>query len=90
MVTGTTEKGLTCETGKTPDGRPLVNIKCTKAGFGDAIVLEDKQDGTARGASFKFRIKGLTNPRLRGWPSYFKMFTMDRDFRYIDQNFADQ
>lgn len=70
------DRGLECNTGETADGRPFVNITCSRAGFGAT--------GTTKGASFKFKIKGLTNPRMRNHVSYFKMYTMDPEFRYID------
>ena len=70
------DKGLECNTGETADGRPFVNITCSRAGFGET--------GTAKGASFKFKIRGLTNPRMRHYVSYFKLYTLDQKFRYID------
>ena len=70
------DRGLECNTGETADGRPFVNITCSRAGFGAT--------GTPKGASFKFKIKGLTNPRMRNHVSYFKMYTMDPEFRYLD------
>ena len=31
-----------------------------------------------------FKIKGLTNPRIRNFKSFFKLYTLDEEFRYID------
>lgn len=35
-------------------------------------------------------IGGLTNPRQKGLASFFRIFTLDEDFKKIDQNFEDQ
>ena len=51
---------------------------------------DDSFERTEKGEKFKFKIKGLTNPRLRNYTSFFKIYTMDEQYRYIDQNFADQ
>jgi hypothetical protein len=65
-----TEKGLECNAGQTFDGRQFVNITCSRAGFGGK--------GTPKGASFIFKIGGLTNPRMRNFVSYFKLYTLDQ------------
>lgn len=59
-----------------------MNITCTRNVFGDA--------GTAKNETLKIKIKGLTNPRATNYKSYFKLYTMDRAFRYIDQNLKNQ
>lgn len=69
---------LECVTGETEERRSFVNITCTRAVFGN--------DGTAEGDIFEFRIKGLTNPRLKNMQSFFKLYTMDAKYRYIDEN----
>ena len=69
LIEGTTAKGLECKTGQTQDGRYFVNITCSQSGFGPY--------GTSKGDSFKFRIKGLTNPRTRNLKRMFKLYTMD-------------
>lgn len=48
------------------------------------------EDGTAKGDSFKFEIKGLTNPRLLNYVSFFSIYSVDTEGRYIDTNFSDQ
>ena len=78
-------KGLACSPGyfRSPHGhRPFVDIECTRNVFGE--------DGTSKGESFKFEIKGLTNPRLLNYVSYFHIFSVDTEGRYIDTNFSDQ
>ena len=83
LVTGSNSKGVGCISGRTElEQRHFVNITCDKNGFG--------ADGVAKGTSLKFRIKGLTNPRMKNKLSYFKIYTMDSQFRYIDQNFDDE
>ena len=44
----------------------------------------------SKGQTLKFKIGGLTNPRMKNKLSYFKIYTMDSSFRYIDQNFDDE
>ena len=83
VVNGASSKGVGCVSGRTElEQRHFVNITCDKNGFG--------ADGVAKGTSLKFRIKGLTNPRMKNKLSYFKIYTMDSQFRYIDQNFDDE
>jgi len=55
-----------------------VNITCDPEEFGP--------DGTEKGAELTFKITGLTNPRFKNYMSYFKLYTMDADKRYIDEN----
>lgn len=83
LVTGATQKGVGCVSGRTEEEqRHFVNITCDKNGFGS--------EGVGKNASLKFKIKGLTNPRMKNKLSYFKIYTMDSQFRYIDQNFDDE
>ena len=76
------EKGLKCTSGRTEEGRAFVNISCTENSFG--------KDGTAKGREVKFKIGGLTNPRTKGYESFFKIYTLDSEYRYIDENPEDQ
>ena len=77
------EKGLDCKPGYSLErSRPYVNITCTRGGFGDV--------GSPAGSSFKFKISGLTNPRMRYFESLFSIYTLDTELRYIDENFEDQ
>lgn len=86
IISGSGErKGLACSPGyfRSRHGRrPYVDVKCTRNVFGDK--------GTAKGDSFKFEIKGLTNPRLLNYVSYFQIYSVDTEGRYIDTNFSDQ
>ena len=64
------EKGLDCKPGYSLErSRPYVNITCTRGGFGDT--------GSPAGSSFKFKISGLTNPRMRYFESLFSIYTLD-------------
>lgn len=77
------EKGLDCKPGYSFEkSRPYVNITCTRGGFGN--------NGSPVGSSFKFKISGLTNPRMRDFESLFSIYTLDTKDRYIDENFEDQ
>ena len=76
------DKGLKCVAGRTEEGRAFVNISCTENIFGDS--------GTAKGREVKFKIGGLTNPRTKGYEAVFKIYTMDKEYRYIDENPEDQ
>jgi len=83
LVTRTGDKLIECTSGETEDdGRHFVNITCSEDGFGPY--------GTLKGQILSFKIKGLTNPRARFIDSYFQLYTMDEQFRYIDKNFEDQ
>ena len=81
LVTPTGDKGLECVTGQNDAGRFFVNVTCSQAGFGPK--------GTLKGQEFKFKLGGLTNPRTRNLKNYFKLYSMDSYYRYIDQNFED-
>jgi hypothetical protein len=76
------DKGLKCVSGRTEEGRAFVNISCTENSFGET--------GTPKGQEVKFKIKGLTNPRTKGYESFFKIYTLDKEYRYIDENPEDQ
>jgi len=62
----------------TEQNRSFVNITCDPAVFGPK--------GTEKGAELTFKITGLTNPRFKNYMSYFKLYTMDAEKRYIDEN----
>jgi hypothetical protein len=64
------ERLLTCERGVTEEGRAFVKIICDATTFGIK--------GTPKGVQLMFKITGLTNPRLAGYKSYFKLYTMDK------------
>jgi len=70
------KRGLTCSASQDSKGLWYVDVNCTANGFGEG--------GTAKGESFKFEIKGFTNPRIVNKKSQFKLFTMDSERRYID------
>ena len=64
------ERLLTCERGVNEQGRAFVKILCDETTFG--------KKGTPKGVQLMFKIKGFTNPRLAGYKSYFKLYTMDK------------
>ena len=68
---------IKCVSGVTEDNRSFVNITCIPDIFG--------YQGSEPNTNLMFKIGGLTNPRFRNWRSYFKMYTMDTTFRYIDE-----
>ena len=79
---GASESGqatpIKCVTGVTEQNRSFVNITCIQSVFGNG--------GTAPDTKLMFKIGGLTNPRFKDFVSEFKLYTMDAQKRYIDEN----
>ena len=70
LIRGSSKLAVDCKAGVHPFyNMPYVSVKCTEEIFGAA--------GTARGASVKFEIGGLTNPRAVGYKNLFIIKTVD-------------
>lgn len=68
--------GIECSPGFNIDEIGFIDIKCTATLFGDK--------GTPKEYPLKFKVTGLTNPRIKNELSFFRIFSMDSQHRIID------
>lgn len=70
LIEDNKEIGVECTSGQTLDELEYIDIKCSKLIFGEK--------GTPKDKNLKFKIKGLTNPRIKNEFSFFKIFSLDQ------------
>jgi hypothetical protein len=82
IIRSGTEAGLECQAGMNLDDVQHVDIKVTRAVFGER--------GTEKDSQIQLKVGGLTNPRIVNEFSFFKVYSLDQERRIIDQNFENQ
>lgn len=82
LIRNETEAGLECEAGEDLDNLQHVDIKVTRAAFGEL--------GTEKSSQIHLKVGGLTNPRIVNELSYFSVYSLDQERRIIDQNSVGQ